>query len=321
MLGNRNRGGNVGGNGTSHSRDWLLSLVVQGTMFALLLGILLYKFDDEVGKLRESIEQRFDKVEQRFDKVEQRIDQNQEISLLIQEEEHDFVKDRIKTCSAVSLPYLFSSKYGAPERGTTSVALYYRGYVAVGTVTHFYIPNNLTEMVRSELEQSLSTCEGIDWAVIPHVCPFQEFALNITLEANMEEGDPLVSYGFHDYYRGWSGTLGAHYFQKEGVNHFGEYPLVSPLEFSVVGTQGAKQSGALSLNGAGVMGIIHAIKTHSPVSLLIPVSLIKQCLDEKITQNILKHYNDCNIKIIQPPISTLSKIVRKRKLKKYSLEI
>ena len=160
-----------------------------------------------------------------------------------------------------------------------------------------------------ELDNILSTCDGIDFGVIPNACPRKGYALNISQHGNLREGDMMASYGYHHDYRGWTGIIGGRYYGGiQSNNHFDELPITSSREYSLLGYQGKMQSGSPALNSVGFIGIIHAIIPNLPVSYLIPHDDIEKCLDKKIREGKLKHISECESTIVQPPVLTLSKV-------------
>ncbi len=167
------------GNGTN------TSLVMQGIMFAILFGLMVYKFDaiqNDVGNLKRSVDNDIGKLSRNMERIDnnvgklkndvgnltrsmERMDHklsnlsddvtsmketlddlafNQNLTITILKEQYDFGVDRIHVGENVTDTFVLPKEFEVEDSTTTTSAMYYKGHVAVGTVTHVYINKDLT---------------------------------------------------------------------------------------------------------------------------------------------------------------------------------
>ena len=161
--------------------------------------------------------------------------------------------------------------------GFTSHAVYYKDYVTMVSVSARHMQAFQAEPgALAVWNASRVACpdNALDISLSKH-CPTTAEAIEITSDQALRGGDQVVTHGYGDYSRVWtghlSGVLGSSVYQElvqKGL------PVVSG-EMFFTGLQQPGMSGAAILNGCSYVGVAHIAAMGNSLALAIPSQLVK----------------------------------------------
>jgi hypothetical protein len=230
----------------------------------------------------EPIQYQLDEIQQNQQQFQYQLDEMQQQLRL----EHNFVPTRVQFLREISQKY--ESKNCNDVVGT-SFRMTLDGYSTHVTVNHF----NCT----GPIEKEMWACPVADLA-FSMTCPDLKSSVDGSVNAGMQEGDPVVAYGFSDLANYWAGNLGsplvaAHQQHSEPWNGVAK---IIEGEYTIIGDQRNGQSGGLCLNSVGAVGVVHAHnKDHRRLGYVIPMSVIQKCMRQAIRQGVINTAVSCGM--------------------------
>ena len=177
--------------------------------------------------------------------------------------------------------------------GFTSHAVYYKDYVTMVSVSARHLQAFQAEPgALAVWNASRVACpdNALDISLSKH-CPTTAEAIEITSDQALRAGDQVVTHGYGDYSKVWtgylSGVLGSSFYQElvqKGL------PVVSG-EMFFTGLQQPGMSGAAILNGCSYVGVAHIAAMGNSLALAIPSQLVKVCMEANA--RLLKRSSQC----------------------------
>ncbi len=209
----------------------------------------------------------------------------------------EFVRDRAETLERVSSESTFPNC-----SKVTTFGLYFEGKVMEATVSHARCTSPPSYLV---------PCAGIDVALAAR-CPTTGFALNGHRTTPLYIGERVVTFGFGDISKVWSGEVSSLFDKNE--THFSPFNDQAnlPADTLIVnGDQNRGMSGAAVLNSYGLAGIASSIirgsYNSSRLVAVIPIHHLLRCVKTVSKSGVLPTKQECHaagkkVTVINPPI-------------------
>ena len=253
----------------------------------------LKSLDEKVDRIEEKVDRIDEKVDRKFDDVNKNLIEG--FSRI-----HSFGRDRISTLRKathrLNLPNFCN---GSLTRHT----VYFGGLLAEVFSPHFDCSSDF------DLENILLnviTHDHYDLALITG-CPTTEYAINITNLADPQLGDSVVSFGYGETAKAWSGTISdvEHPGELEQVVHWqgGTNAKVSFIEYIAQSAQHFGMSGAAVVNGCGYLGMTHIVLQSGSANFaaIVPGFVIADLMLEHAYR--LSNVSQCtSLKIVDIPV-------------------